>query len=81
MKVRKTKCDQCLFSNNRIVSAKRATDVIKSCIKKDTFFVCHKTQTEDAPDQMCCRGFWDQFKNHFNLGRIAQRLKMVEFIE
>lgn len=81
MKVRKAQCDQCLFSDKKIVSAKRATDVVKGCLKKDTYFICHKTQTEDAPGDMCCRGFWDRFKDNFNLGRIAQRLKMVEFIE
>lgn len=81
MEVRKTKCDQCLFTDNRIVSQKRAGDVVKDCLKRDTYFICHKTQTEDAPQDMCCRGFWDQHKNNFNLGRIAQRLQAVRFVE
>lgn len=36
--------------------------------------ICHHS------DDVCCRGFWDRHKNKFNLGRIAQRLGMVEFV-
>jgi hypothetical protein len=80
MFVQKEKCDQCLFTKNRIVTAKRMKAIIKDCQVKDTFFICHKG-TQIGSDDLCCRGFWDHYKNQFNLGRIAQRLKVVRFIE
>lgn len=82
MKVQEHKCNQCLFSNNRIVSTKRAEQIIKKCIRDDSFFVCHKSSIEskDGHGDVCCRGFWDNFKDRFNLGRIAQRLNAVKFV-
>lgn len=76
MLVQKEKCNQCLFSDNRIVSMKRMKDIIQTCHKQDTFFVCHKS-TVKGDNGVCCKGFWDKFKHNFNLGRIAQRLNVV----
>jgi hypothetical protein len=30
---------------------------------------------------ICCRGFWEAHKDHFDLGQIAQRLGWVEFVD
>lgn len=29
---------------------------------------------------VCCRGFWNQHKDHFTVGQLAQRLGLVTFI-
>jgi hypothetical protein len=71
-KVSAKPCDQCLFSKDRIVSAARVREVLSECQKKDTHFICHKT--EDT----CCRGFYDTRTSQ--LIRIAQRLNMVKFV-
>lgn len=73
MKVQKEKCSECLFGPNKIVSDGRREAIIKDCVKRDTFFVCHKGTLIGMSD-LCCRGFWDGFKDRFNLGRIIQRL-------
>lgn len=81
MKVQKKKCNQCLFSKNFVVkNEERRTQIIKECLRKDTFFVCHKSSlaSEDGHGDVCCRGYWDNFKHEFNLGRIAQRLNVAE---
>lgn len=80
-KVQRKKCDQCLFTDARIVSESRMKDVVQDCLDKDTFFVCHKTQVHALKESVCCRGYWDEYKNQFNLGRIAQRLGVVDEIE
>jgi hypothetical protein len=36
--------------------------------------ICHHSQ------DTCCRGFWDAHKDEFQMGQIAQRLNMVEFV-
>lgn len=37
--------------------------------------ICHHS------DDAVCRGFWNRHKNEFNLGRIAQRLNCVRFVQ
>lgn len=37
--------------------------------------VCHHSRGA------CCRGFWDAYKDKFDLGQVAQRLGFVEFVE
>jgi hypothetical protein len=37
--------------------------------------ICH--HSENA----CCRGFWNRHKDEFQMGQIAQRLNLVEFVE
>ena len=39
------------------------------------FRACHH-----ATRRVCCRGFWNAHKDQFQLGQIAQRLNMVEFV-
>lgn len=36
--------------------------------------VCHQSR------DVCCRGFWNRWKNHFAVGQIAQRLDLVVFV-
>jgi hypothetical protein len=71
------KCDQCLFSKNRIVRPGRMQEILKDCAKKDTHFVCHKASI--AGRDTCCKGFYDTQTSQ--LMRIAQRLKMVKFVD
>lgn len=78
MKVQKTKCNQCLFTKNRIVTSKRKAEIIKDCLNSDTYFCCHKTKIKGIKSDVCCRGFWDTHKSNFNLGRIAQGLNVVK---
>lgn len=60
IKVCKKKCDQCLFTPNRIVSKGRKREVLKDTEKKNTFFVCHKHK------DIACRGWaeWYAAKNN-----------------
>lgn len=84
LEVQKKNCNQCLFTKNRIVTAKRAAHYVADCLKRDTFFVCHKAQTSDqykGDGQLVCRGFWDKHGGQFQLGRIAARLGAVKFVQ
>ncbi len=84
-KVCAIRCDECLFSPERIVSSKRMKQVIDACLKDDTFFVCHKFATQGDEgvhgEQVCCKGFWDTFKNDVLITRVAQMCHVVEFVE
>lgn len=77
--VRKSKCDQCLFSKNKIVSDARKKDILSQCKKEDTHFNCHKAQLKGGKIPVCCRGFYNTATS--NLIRISQRLNMVKEVE
>ena len=71
-RVKTQQCNQCLFSDNKIVNDARKEEVLRTTLKKDSFFVCHKT------DDVCCKGYWDSHKNDFTVGQIAQRLNLIK---
>lgn len=73
-KVCATRCDQCLFSDQRIVSKKRMAEIIKDCRKKDSYFICHKHE------EAMCRGYYET-QSAPQMLRIANRLQMVTFIQ
>ncbi len=76
MKVKKERCNQCLFSKNAVVSNRRKKDILNGCRKNDSYFICHKATIEG--EDICCKGFYDTQTS--NLIRIMQRLGAVEFV-
>lgn len=75
------RCNQCLFSDNRIVSAERAAAILEECVEEDKFFICHKATLRDSEAQVCCRGFFDA---HPGVGaplRLAIRLGVADFVD
>jgi len=76
-KVMDRRCDECLFSDDKIVSPERKADVLANCAVNDNHFTCHKVHGTN--EDVCCRGFYDT-QPPCQLTRIAQRLNMVEFV-
>jgi hypothetical protein len=70
------KCDQCLFSLNKIVSDDRRAEILEECKSKDSHFICHKATLDGQ--NLCCRGFYDTQTSQ--LIRIAGRLNCIEFV-
>jgi len=76
MKIYKKRCNQCLFTKNKVVGNARKKEVINNCLKNDSYFICHKS--EDT----CCKGFWDNYKNDITILRVINMLGQGgEFIE
>lgn len=72
-KVCKKRCDQCLFSKNRIVSEERMLELLQEIDQNQGHFICHKTE------DVCCKGFFDtQGTLTVNL---AKYLDIVEFVQ
>lgn len=65
-KVCSHRCDQCLFSPNKIVSNARKREIIKECLLSGAYFICHKATI--AGEETC-------------LIRIAERLGAIEEVE
>jgi hypothetical protein len=77
LKVCKNKCDQCLFTKNRIVSGKRMQQIVSSCLRDDKHFECHKGTINN--DKIVCAGWYEQYTSQ--MIRIAGRLNSIQFVE
>jgi hypothetical protein len=84
-KVCKERCNECLFSPDKIVSNRRKQNIIRECIRENKFFVCHKhgvgTEEGTEGEEVCCRGFYDSYGPQINIIRIAQRLNAIKEVE
>ena len=84
-KVCSSRCDECLFSPNKIVDNERKQEIIETCITNNSFFVCHKFGIEGDEgtigEEVCCRGFYESYGHHINLIRIMQRLRAIEEVD
>lgn len=74
--VTEERCDQCLFSKDKIVSDSRRKEVLNDCSSNDSYFICHKATI--AGRDVCCKGFYET--QTCNVIRIAQRLDFVQFV-
>jgi hypothetical protein len=79
LQVYKDCCKNCLLSKDRIVSAKRAKQIIDNCKRDQTHFICHKASQEGK--EVLCNTFFEKFGFYSQMVRIAGRLNMIEFIE
>lgn len=81
IEVQKSKCNQCLFTKNKIVSNARKKDIIETCINNRTHFICHKDQLSgDGRDELVCRGYYDKLGHHSQMIRICERINMIKFV-
>ncbi len=80
LKVFKECCKNCLISEDRIVSPKRAKEIITDCAIKQTHFICHKA-TMNGDEEVVCKKFFDTIGFKSQMVRIAQRLNALEFID
>lgn len=75
-KVQSKACDTCIYRSDSSLDIKTLEAQIAD--KYGGFKghrICH--HSKDA----CCRGFWQRHKNKFQLGQVAQRLNMVQFVD
>jgi hypothetical protein len=86
--VRHECCNECLFSTNRVVSGRRAADVIKTAREQESGFICHKFSIMEADEKLShadanvvCRGYYDQVGDRVLLIRLARMLGFVRFVD
>jgi len=79
LKVYKECCDNCLLTKDRIVSPKRAKDLLEEIAEKQSYFVCHKASMNG--EEIVCKNFFDKLGHQSQLIRIAERLNSVQFVE
>lgn len=78
MRVQRRQCSTCIYKVSSPLDLNKFEGEIRDP-KMHGFFIgfraCHH-----ADDTVCCRGFWNKHRNHFQLGQISQRLGLVEFV-
>lgn len=68
-------CSTCIYRKDSTLDiAKLENDVRDKYVGFKGHRICHHSK------DVCCRGFWNRHKNSFPIGRIAQRLGMVNFV-
>ena len=73
--VQKRACSTCIYRKDSPLDIKELeAQVADKFGGFRTYRVCHHSDTA------CCRGFWNRHKDEFQLGQIAQRLKLVVFV-
>ena len=82
LKVAATQCKTCIYRKDsplgldiKMLEAEIADPRMAGHFKGHR--ICHSFQDETGT---CCRGFWNQHKDHFTAGQIAQRLGLVELV-
>lgn len=70
--VMRERCDECLFTTERIVSNRRAGEILRDVEKSDSYFVCHKASLAGR-DDVQCRGDYDA-RPHSRPARLARAL-------
>ena len=80
-KVQKKMCDECLFSENKVVGNSRRDQIIKDAVREQSHFICHKSQLKDGKGDVCCRAYYDQLGHHSQMIRICERIGAIEFVE
>ena len=79
LKVYQECCHNCLLSKDRIVSPKRAKDLLNEIAEKQSYFVCHKASMNG--EEIVCKTFFDKLGHQSQMIRIAERLNAVQFVE
>lgn len=76
-KVAHKRCDQCLFSDAKIVGDERRDSLLRECQEDGKYFICHKASLRG--DAVVCRGFHE---SGVNLAcRMADRLRLTVYVD
>lgn len=62
-------CKNCLYTKDRVVSGKRAKEIIAQTIEEGSYFICHVSSLNDSNNTMC----HNYYKNH---GHHCKKLTM-----
>lgn len=77
-KVQKHRCSTCIYRKDMLWDLKRLED---ECRDPHIGFNGYRTCHHDRSNEVCCKGFWDHHKDEFQLGQVAQRLDLVQYVE
>lgn len=71
-----SKCDQCLFSSNRIVTKERMKQIIANTLKANTHFICHKGSINKQ--NIACAGWAERYGSTWLT--LAKQLNLIKYV-
>ncbi len=81
-------CSECLFSKNRVVSERRAQEVIADCLEIEAHFVCHVFSIKGDEGELtadeanvCCNGFFREYPDASQFMQFSHRLNAVNWVD
>jgi hypothetical protein len=87
-KVAKTRCNECLFGESKIVDDERRDTILAECEVNEQHFVCHKFSVAqwlglltESEANVCCNGFYRAYPDASQLMQIAGRLNLITFVD
>jgi hypothetical protein len=81
LRVQKTACETCVYRPESPINPLELEESIREKVRGQEidfftgFRICHLSKTA------CCAGFWVKNKDKFQMGQLAQRLNLVEFVQ
>lgn len=76
-RVAQKRCNECLYTRNKIVEDSRREAIVQSCKETGKYFICHKATLTGWG--VVCRGFFEEEANPSC--QVAQRLGLVAFVD
>ena len=76
--VQRRKCNQCLFSKNKIVSDARKAEILSDCKDNNNHFECHKATI--AGKHATCHAFYKKCTNQA-LSAALEQAGLVQFVD
>lgn len=77
-KVQQQRCSTCIYRKDSPLDLAHLENRVRDSYGGFSGYrACHHAKSGDV----CCRGFWDYHRDEFSLGRIAQRLHAVKFVQ
>ena len=78
-KVRSKPCDTCIYRQENYDRLNTLEEKVKDP-HFEGHFVTYRTCHHHNAEGICCRGFWNRHKDHFDIGQLAQRCDAVEYV-
>lgn len=73
-------CATCIYRPGLGWRLKHMENQVRDPKMKGFFRAYRECHHAKRGSKVCCRGFWNRHKDHFQAGQIAQRLGWVEFV-
>ena len=80
-KVQAKVCQTCIYKGGLAWRLNELEDQVRDPKMKGFFKNYRECHHAKSGSGVCCRGFWNAHKDEFQVGQIAQRLGLVEFVE
>lgn len=77
VKVCEKPCDQCLFSDKKIVTDERKDEILNTCSQDETHFICHKGSI--IGQDIVCNGFYRKLTTPYL--ELMKQLGRIEFVD